>query len=156
MNQKRKLAAKILKISPKKVKFAPEALSDIQKAITRSDFRGLIAVGKVRRVRGSEQSRVRARHIAAQKQKGRRQGRGSAKGRKHAIVSSKEVWIHRIRVQREFIKELRDKKLLSIKDYRVLYRRSKGGFFRNKRHIKLYLTEHHLIRKQGEGAGATV
>ena len=154
MKQKRKLAAKILNVSPKKVKFAPEALPDIQKAITRSVFRGLIAIGKVQRVRGSEQSRVRARHIAAQKQKGRRQGRGSAKGSKHAVVSGKEVWIHRIRVQRKLIKELRDKKLLLTKDYRMLYRKSKGGFFRNRRHIKLYLTEHHLIQKQTPGEKA--
>ncbi len=149
MKQKRKLAGKILGVSPTKVKFDPEALQDIQKAITRSDFRGLIAIGKVRRIRGSEQSRVRARHIAAQKRKGRRQGRGSAKGSQHAVVSGKESWINRIRVQREFIQGLRDKNLLSTKDYRMLYQKSKGGFFRNKRHIKLYITEQRLIQKKG-------
>ena len=42
MKAKRKLAAKILKISPKKVSFAVEALDEIKKAITRSDIRGLI------------------------------------------------------------------------------------------------------------------
>ena len=47
MNPKKILAGKLLKISPYKVVFDIEALDDIKKAITRSDMRGLIAIGKV-------------------------------------------------------------------------------------------------------------
>lgn len=148
MKQKKKLAAKLLKTSPSKVKFSPEALADIQKAITRSDMRGLIAIGKIQRERPNEQSRVRARKIAVQKAQGQRGGRGSKKGRKYALVSRKDQWIMRIRVQRAFLQQLYHRGLVSQENYHQLYAKSKGGFFRNKRHIKLYLTEHHLIERR--------
>lgn len=145
MNNKKKLAAKILNVSPKKVVFAADALDDIQKAITRSDMRGLIAVGKVSKAKVNQHSRGGARKIAEQKSKGRQRGKGSRKGSKHSIVTRKEKWTDRIRAQRELLKELRDKNLLSTNNYRLLYTKSKGGYFRNRRHIKLYLKEHHLI-----------
>ena len=145
MRNKKKLAAKILNVSPKKVVFAVDALDDIQKAITRSDMRGLIAVGKISKAKVNQHSRGGARKIAKQKSKGRQRGKGSRKGSKHSIVTRKENWMVRVRVQRELLKELRDKKLLSTSNYRMLYTKSKGGYFRNRRHIKLYLKEHHLI-----------
>ena len=150
MRNKKNLAAKILNTSPKKVVFAPDALDDIQKAITRSDMRGLIAVGKVSKANVNQHSRAGARRVAEQKAKGRRRGKGSRKGSKHSIVTRKEKWIDRIRAQRGLIKELRDKNLLSTSNYRLLYTKSKGGYFRNRRHIKLYLKEHHLIETKGE------
>ena len=70
MKHKKILAGKILKTSPKKVRFADDALEDIKKAITRSDLRGLIAVGKVTKNKSNEHSRAGARKIAAQKKKG--------------------------------------------------------------------------------------
>ena len=145
MNNKKKLAAKILGVSPKKVVFSPDALEDVQKAITRSDMRGLIAIGKVSKARVNQHSRAGARRNAEQKAKGRQRGKGSRKGSKHSIVTRKEKWMDRIRAQRELLMELRDKKLLSTTNYRMLYTKSKGGYFRNRRHIKLYLKEHHLI-----------
>src|SRR3989338_10174276 len=145
MNNKKKLAGKILGVSPKKVVFSQDALDDIQKAITRSDMRGLIAVGKVSKARVNQHSRGGARKIAEQKGKGRQRGKGSRKGSKHSIVTRKEKWMVRVRAQRELLKELRDRKLVSITNYRMLYTKSKGGYFRNRRHIKLYLKEHHLI-----------
>ena len=148
MKSKKRLAADILGTSPKKVKFAADALEDIKKAITRSDLRGLIAIKKIVKSKKNEQSRSRARKIAAQKRKGRQKGKGSKKGSKHSIVSRKEKWMAKVRVQRIFLKELKDKELVSVKNYRSLYNKVKGGFFRNKRHIKLYLTEYHLIEKK--------
>ncbi len=147
MKSKKKLAGKILKVSPKKVKFAADALDDVAKAITRSDMRGLIAVGKVSKNLGNQQSRSRARKLLVQKRKGRRKGKGSKKGTKNSIVNKKEKWMSKIRAQREFLKELRSKKLLTPKNYQSLYRKSSGGFFRNKRHIKLYIAEHNLVEK---------
>ena len=148
MKSKKRLAADILGTSPKKVKFAADALEDIKKAITRSDLRGLIAIKKIVKSKKNEQSRSRARKIVAQKRKGRQKGKGSKKGSKHSIVSRKEKWMAKVRVQRVFLKDLKDKELVSVKNYRSLYNKVKGGFFRNKRHIKLYLTEYHLIEKK--------
>ncbi len=149
MKHKKRLAAKLLKTSPHKIRFAPDALADIQKAITRADFRGLIAVNKITVDQTNLHSRAGARKIKRQKQKGRQKGKGSHKGSKYSIVNKKEQWMNRIRVQRVFLRELRLKKLLSPQQYRSLYAMSKGGYFRNKRHIKLYLTEHHLIQPRG-------
>ena len=77
--------------------------------------------------------------------KGRQRGKGSREGRKFSIVNRKERWMARIRVQRSFLRELKEKSLISIGNYRMLYAKTKGGYFRNKRHIKLYLTEHNLF-----------
>ena len=77
MKNKKSLAAKILKVSPKKIKFVADALEDIKKAITRSDIRGLIAIGKIFKSKKNEQSLARARKVKAQKKKGRQKGKGS-------------------------------------------------------------------------------
>jgi len=37
--------------------------------------------------------------------------------------------------------ELKDRKIIDDKLYRELYSKSKGGFFRSRRHIKLFLEE---------------
>ncbi len=152
MNPKKILAGKLLKASPSKVVFAADALEEIQKAITRSDMRGLIAIGKVSLRRANQQSRGRARKIAVQKRKGRRKGRGSRKGAKFASVPRKILWMQKIRGQRKFLKELRGKGLLNPNNYRNLYAKSKGGYFRNKRHIKLYLDEHKLVQRENKVA----
>ena len=54
----------------------------------------------------------------------------------------------RVRAQRTFLKDLRSGGLLSSRNYRVLYAKSKGGYFRNKRHIKLYIDEQNLLEKK--------
>jgi large subunit ribosomal protein L19e len=147
MRSKKRLAAKILKVSPKKIKFKTEALEDISKAITRSDIRGLIAIKQITKSRKPLQSRAGARKIAAQKRKGRRKGQGKRKGSKHSKVTKKQKWMLKVRVQRNFLKQLREKKLVIPKNYRLVYSKIKGGFFRNKRHLKLYITEQNLIKK---------
>ena len=147
MRSKKRLAAKILKVSPKKIKFKAEALEDIKKAITRSDIRGLIAVKQITLSGKPSQSRVRARKIASQKKKGRQKGHGTRKGSQHSKISKKRKWITRVRSLRELLKHLKEKKLISPKDYRLIYSKIKGGFFRNKRHLKLYLTEQNLLKK---------
>ncbi|MBM3204304.1 50S ribosomal protein L19e, partial [Candidatus Woesearchaeota archaeon] len=48
----------------------------------------------------------------------------------------------------EFIKELKTGTLISGQTYRELYSKVKGGYFRNKRHIKLYLSEHKLFQEK--------
>ncbi|MBI4983281.1 50S ribosomal protein L19e [Candidatus Woesearchaeota archaeon] len=148
MINKKYLAAKILKISPHKVKFADNALEDIEKALTRSDIRGLIAMNKITKKRVNEHSRARARKNATQKKKGKRKGKGSRKGNQFSIISRKDRWISRVRIQRKFLKQLRDKKLISSTNYQLVYNKIKSGFFRNKRHIKLYLNEYNLLEKK--------
>ncbi|PIN87409.1 50S ribosomal protein L19e [Candidatus Woesearchaeota archaeon CG10_big_fil_rev_8_21_14_0_10_32_24] len=148
MKTKKRLAADIMKTSPKKVKFLAGALEDIKKAITRADIRGLIAVKRIVKSGANEHSRAGARKNAAQKRKGRQKGAGTKKGKKYASVSGKDRWMAKIRTQRKFLKELKVNGLVVPKTYQDLYRKSSGGYFRNKRHIKLYLTEHKLFEEQ--------
>jgi len=52
----------------------------------------------------------------------------------------------KIRLQRTFLKELYDKEYLTTEVYRDLYKKAKGGFFRSKRHIKLYVDDNNLAQ----------
>ena len=57
----------------------------------------------------------------------------------------------RIRSQRMLIKELLEKGSIQRETYRFLRKKSKGGFFRNKGHIKVYLTEHKMwVERHGK------
>ena len=143
----KRLAADILKCSEKRVQFDTDRLEDIKEAITKLDIRSLISDNTIKKKPEKGISRVRARKTLVQKRKGKRKGYGSKKGRKTARLPKKTAWIKKIRIQRQFLKELRDKKLISNADYHSLYSKSKGGFFRSKRHIKLYIEEHGLIKK---------
>jgi len=146
MKSKKRLAAKLLKTSPKKIKFAADAMEDIKKAITRSDIRGLIATQQITKSKKPQQSRFRARKIAVQKTKGRRKGQGSRKGKKHSKITRKENWMVKVRNQREFLRKLRAGDLITSQNYRLTYSKIKGGFFRNKRHLKLYLEENKYLK----------
>jgi large subunit ribosomal protein L19e len=148
MNNKKQLAARIMKLSPKKVKFAGDALEEIKKAITRSDIRGLIAIKKISKSTTNSHSRAGARTIRAQKNKGRQKGVGSRKGKKYSKVGRKEGWMARVRTQRKLLQNLRTGGVLSQKNFKLLYAKSKGGYFRSRRHIKLYITEQKLSEKK--------
>ncbi len=143
-NQKR-IAATLLKVGKTSVRFDPERLSDIKEAITKLDMRGLIKDGAVKAKPTGATSRSRLRKRLIQKRKGRQKGPGARKGKKTARLSTKEEWMIKVRVQRQFIKELKAKKSISIKTYRRLYGKIKGNYFRSRNHIKLYLNENKLF-----------
>lgn len=142
----KRLSASLFKVGKNKIRFDESKLDEIKDAITKSDIRKLIGKKAIFVERKNEQSRYRARLNIIQKRKGRRKGIGSRKGRSTARMPSKKLWMTRIRIQRALLKKLRDKKLLTSKIYRELYNKAKGGFFRNKRHLKIYLQEHNIIK----------
>ena len=144
----KRLAGRGLKTSPKNVRINPASIADVKEAITKTDIRGLISQGVIVAKPIRSTSRGRIRHGLKQKSKGRRKGHGSRKGKFGARLVRKDEWMNKIRLQREFLKEIKDKKIISNKTFRDLYLKSKGGFFRSKRHIKLYLDEHNLAVKK--------
>lgn len=144
----RRLAAELLHCSPKRIKFDGEKLTEIKEAITKGDIRSLIKQGLVSRVQKAGISRHRAKDRQKQREKGRQRGHGSRKGSRNARFLQKRQWINRIRLQREFMKVLRDKELITTETYHGLYRKAKGGFFRSLRHLKIYLTENKLFEKK--------
>ena len=144
LNNQTKLAADVLNCSKKKVWLDPERLDDIKEAITKVDIRSLIKERVIRKKQTNAISRARARKILKQKRKGRQKGQGSRKGKRTARLSKKRAWINKIRAQRNLLNELRDTKKISNKEYRELYSKAKGGAFRSKRHILLYIQEQGL------------
>lgn len=143
----KRLAADILKTGQNKIQFDPARLNDIKQAITKLDVRELIAEGAITAKPRTGVSRVRARKNARQRSKGLRKGPGSKEGTASARNPSKHIWINRVRAQRAFLKELKEKGLIGTAAFKELYRKSKGGFFRSVRHIKLYITEHEMVKK---------
>src|SRR3989344_3546704 len=141
LKNQRRIAAKLLKVGKKKVKFDPERLSDIKESITKSDLRSLIGQGVIKLKKRNAQSRGRARKVSEQKKKGRRKGQGKRKGKFGARLPKKRAWINKVRMQRELISTLREKNLLMPKVYREIRNKIKGGFFRSKNHLSLYLKE---------------
>lgn len=137
LNAQKTLSAKILKCSKKRVTFDTERLDEIKEAITRADIRSLIKDEAIiaKPIKGI--SRARARKRQKQRRKGKQRGHGSRKGKKTARLPKKKSWMARIRSQRKFIKELKDKKILKNKVISELRSKAKGGFFRSKRHIKI-------------------
>lgn len=148
LKTQKRIAATVLKCSPKKLVFDTEKLQEIKEAITKQDIRALISDGSIKRVRSSEQSRSRSRIRASQRSKGRQRGHGSRKGSAAARLPGKRKWIGRIRLQRAFLRQLKESDSLSGTTYRDLYMKAKGGFFRSRRHIELYITEHGLVQNK--------
>jgi len=145
LNNQKRIAAKVLKKGIKKIKFDPTRLGDIKEAITRSDIKGLVLDKAISADPKRGTSRSRARKIIIQKRKGRKTGKGSRTGVITSRLPRKENWMNHLRKQRQFIQELRDKKLISTQVYRTMYSKTKGGFFRSRNHIKIYLTENRLF-----------
>lgn len=142
----KKLAARILKTSTSKITFDVNSLDQIKSAITGNDVKALIRKNIIAKKDVDLQSRVRARKNLVQKKKGRRKGGGSRKGSKNSRTPRKTQWIRKVRVQRGFLKSLHDGKLIDSKIHKEMYLKSKGGFFRSRRHLKMYMEERDLIK----------
>mgnify|MGYP006289995717 CR=1 FL=1 len=148
LNTQKKIAARVLGISPKRVKVDPARAEDLKEAITKTDLRGLVGDGAITKAQKRGVSRARANKILKQKSKGQQKGHGSRKGKQTTHTPKKDTWMSKIRAQRSLLKELKEKTLIDGKTYTNLYRKAKGGFFRSRKHIKLYIEEHRLIKKE--------
>lgn len=148
LTSQKRIAAQLLKVGENKVWFDPDRLEEIKEAITKTDIRGLIKDLAIQAKPQKSISGYRSRKIKTQKRKGRRKGDGSRKGTKNARLSKKDAWKSKIRAQRKFIKSLKVKELINTQTYRNIYAKTKGGFFRSCRHIKLFLNEHGLFNNK--------
>jgi len=148
LRSKRLIASRILKVGMDRVWLDPSKSTEIKEAITRDDIRKLVSQGVVLVKQKKGVSRGRFRAVIKQKRKGRMDGPGSRKGIKTSRLGRKEMWVHRIRAQRQLINELLKKNVITGENYILLRKKAKGGFFRSRKHIKLYLTEHNLWNKK--------
>ncbi|MDO8660622.1 MAG: 50S ribosomal protein L19e [Candidatus Woesearchaeota archaeon] len=143
----KRLAADIFDCGVSRVCIDPTRLEEIKKAVTRYDVRKLIDQGAINKKTTSFHSRYWARENKAQKRKSRRKGHGSRKGSPNSRNNTKKMWMATVRLQRDLIHRLKQSNKITPKEARGLYLKSKGGFFRNLRHLKLYLQEQNLVKK---------
>ncbi len=142
LNKVKDLSARVMNVGKDKIKIVDEA--KVVQAMTREDIRGLIKQGAIVKKKKNLLSKGRDRKIANQKKKGLRKGKGSRKGTVKAKVGGKTEWLKKVRSLRKKLRE--EKPKLEDKSYRRLYRMVKGGYFRSKAHLSLYIKEKGLRR----------
>lgn len=153
LKKQRQLAARALGVSKKRVKFtSPQSGSqeELRDIISRESVRELLGEGKITKQPKNGISKTRVKHVKEQKKKGRRQGQGKRKGTQKARSSPKKEWIKKIRALRSQLRELKDQGQIDSSTYRMMYKRAKGNFFRNKRHMLFYLRQNEYIKEGGE------
>lgn len=148
LRNQRRMAADILKCGKNRVWMDEDRLDEIAKAVTKEDVRVLIKGGAVKAKQKKGISSGRKKYVASQKNKGRRKGHGSRKGAKFARLPRKRRWIKTIRPLREYLKELRDTEQIDRTTYRLYYRKSKGGEFRNRHHLKTHLITDGILKEE--------
>jgi len=136
----KKLAAKILKVGQSKVWLDPTKKKEVEAAITRRDIKKLIS----QRIIKAKKEKLPMPF----KRRREKRGRGSKKGSMFARYPSKRRWIETIRPLRIMLKELRDTKQIDKPTYRKLYLQAKGGMFRSRSHLKIYLEQHGILKKK--------
>lgn len=141
----KRLAASVLKVGVSRIRIKPDALDRIETAITREDVKRLIKDGVVYKTLPSTPSRGRWRKTHARRKKGRGRGAGSRKGPR---TDEKSMWVSRVRAQRRFLKRLKEKGLIDTATYRRVRALIKGGMFSSVRHLKTYLKEQGILKKE--------
>ena len=147
LRTQRKLASNVLKCGIHRIWIDPEKSDKVSMAITRGEIRKFINEDIIKLLPENTQSRGRARALAQKKKKGRRIGAGSKKGKKYSVVSRKTRWINKIRAQRRKLRDLRERRIISVNTYRSLYRKAKGGEFRSVAELERYITDNNLRRR---------
>jgi len=144
LREQKKMAARVMKCGVSRVRVT--STKEVQEALTRNEIRDLIKKGVIKKIQKKGQSSVRSKKIKLQKGKGRRAGEGRRKGTHGARNPKKRVWIKTVRGQRKFLTELKTKGQITVTDYRTLYRKVKGGMFRNKSHMLFYLKDQEILK----------
>ena len=147
LKTQRRLASKILKSGLRRVWIDEERIDEVSEAVTRDDIRRLIKEGAVKAKPIAGQSKQRTRKRQIQKAKGRRRGHGKRKGKFGAKFPKKRRWISTIRPVRDSLKKLREDNKIDRSTYRKLYMMAKGGIFRSRAHLNMYVKEHKMLRR---------
>ncbi|MGB9728973.1 MAG: 50S ribosomal protein L19e [Thermoprotei archaeon] len=142
----KELAARELGVGKSRIWLDPDEFDTLSSVISREEIRSLIKSGviQVKQKKGISRGRTRIRKI--KKAKGLKKGPGSRKGHKANI--EKRLWVMRARALRSYLRDLKEKKLIDVKTYRLLRSYIKGGIFRSKSQLKAYLLEHDLLKRK--------
>lgn len=146
LQSQREIASRVLRCGKSRVWFDPSRIEDIEEAITAEDVRRLVRDGVIRKIPAKGNSGFRINFARMQKQKGRRKGKGSMKGKLGTRIAKKTAWIKRIRTIRKVLKELRDSKRIDKKMHRKVYMVSKSGYLRSRAHLMTYLERNNMLK----------
>lgn len=135
---KKRLAARVMKIGKSRVWFDPTQKKEIDEAITAHDVRSLVEKKAIKKLPEKENLAIR---------KKMNQGTGRRKGAMNARSNKKEKWMIKIRGLRAELKKLLESNKIEKAIYKDLYRKSGGGFFRNKAHLNTYIERNELLKK---------
>ncbi len=144
----RRVAAELLKCGENRVWIDPNALDEVKDAVTKDDVRNLIKRGLIKKRPINGTSRVRANYLRQQKEKGRRKGHGSRKGKKYARYPRKLRWIKTIRPIRKTLRDLRDGGKIDRSTYRRFYLLAKGGVFKSRNHLLTHLRDEGYLKEE--------
>lgn len=143
----RRMAAAIMKCGENRVYIDPLLIEDVKMAITREDVRNLIKEGIIQKKYkiGISSYRKNLRH--ERRKRGRGKGLGKRKGTQNARNPSKRAWIKKIRPIRRELRKLRDRKLITVSNYRKLYKNAKGGMFISVNQLHRHIKEKELLKR---------
>lgn len=139
LKSQKRMAAEVMDIGKGRVWIDPDQTDRVSEAITRQDIRNLVESGAIQKKDKKGTSKGRSKEKKRQKKKGQQKGHGSRKGKKTARKSSKDKWMEKIRAIRTRLKEMRDNDEITQDQYRKLYDMSKGGFFRDTKHLETHV-----------------
>ncbi len=146
LRSQKQLAARVMNCGTTRVRIKTE--KEVEEAITREDIRNLIKKGLIWKVQKKGQNRAMARKRMSQKKRGRKKGFGSRKGKAGSRNPKKTRWMKTIRSVRKALKKLKETGAIESGIYRKLYLRAKGGTFKSRRHLILYLKSHELLKER--------
>jgi large subunit ribosomal protein L19e len=141
LKSQKRMAAEVMDVGEDRVWIDPESQEKVAEAITRKDIRNLVEGGTIQKKDVEGTSKGRAKQIKKQKKKGQRKGQGSRKGKKSARKDDKQKWMEKIRSIRTRLKEMRENEEITQEQYRELYDMSKGGFFRDTKHLENHVED---------------
>jgi large subunit ribosomal protein L19e len=136
----REIAAKKLKTGKHNVWINPAETTEIKKAMTAEDIKELIKEKKIYKKKNNAQSKARARALKEKKKKGRKKGPGKKTGTKKTRTRKKNKWIQDVRAQRKTLKKMKKEGTIT-KQYRKIYSKIKGGYFKGKKYIEALATK---------------
>jgi len=138
LSYQKRVASTVLKCGVNRVWVddRPEVQERISEAVTREDVRVLIVQKFIRKHQKKGISRGRAKMAAIQKTKGRRRGHGSRKGHGGARTPKKEAWMTKVRALRKELASLKKEGSIDASQYRLYYRRVKGGVYNSRNHLR--------------------
>jgi large subunit ribosomal protein L19e len=160
LRSQKRLAASVASVGQRKIWLDPAEQAEIGNANSRTHVKKLIKDGRIIIKPTTVHSRARTRDLLAAKRKGRHTGPGKRKGTSEARMPTKVLWMRRQRVLRRLLRKYReagkiDKHLyvlisydfsnvmfstfLWYERYHVLYQKSKGNVFKNKRVLMEYI-----------------